>query len=153
MLTHLQKIQPLTYIFELGGSYEELTRRFSGTYVRIGADEQGLTINPFSLPFSPENLQFQWSLVRVLAESGGYALTGPDERELFEQIQNLYAIEPGQRRLLTLANILPRNLRQALGKWVLAASTELSLTMSKITSPLPAFRRLISREWRKSLMS
>lgn len=119
MLTHLQKIQPFTYIFELGGSYEDLTRRFSGAHVRIGADEQGLTINPFSLPLSPENLQFQWSLVRVLAESGGYVLSGGDERELFEQIQNLYAIDAGQRRLLTLANILPRNLRQALGKWVL----------------------------------
>jgi type IV secretion/conjugal transfer VirB4 family ATPase len=119
LLTHLQKIQPFTYIFELGGSYEDLTSRFSGSYVRIGADEQGLTINPFSLPLSPENLQFQWSLVRVLAESGGYVLTGGDERELFEQIQNLYAIDAGQRRLLTLTNILPRNLRQALGKWVL----------------------------------
>jgi type IV secretion system protein TrbE len=38
--------------------------------------------------------------------------------DLFEQVQNLYSVEPGQRRLLTLANILGRNVRQALQKWV-----------------------------------
>jgi type IV secretion/conjugal transfer VirB4 family ATPase len=118
MLTHLQKFQPLTYIFDLGGSYQRLTHDFSGTYVRIGEQERSFTINPFSLPQSPESLQFQYSLVRVLAESSGYVLTPADERELFAQIENLCSIEPSQRRLLTLANILPRSLRQALGKWV-----------------------------------
>ena len=118
LLTHAQKYGPLTYIFDLGGSYRDLTRRFGGAYVRVGADERSFTINPFSLPPTPENHQFQCLLVRVLAASGGYELTGADERDLFDQVQNLYSVEPGQRRLLTLANILGRNVRQALQKWV-----------------------------------
>jgi len=118
MLTHAQKYSPLTYIFDLGGSYRDLTGRFNGTYVRVGAEERSFTINPFSLPPTPENHQFQCLLVQVLAASSGYELTGTDERDLFEQVQNLYSVEPGQRRLLTLANILGRNVRQALQKWV-----------------------------------
>ena len=84
----------------------------------MGKSDSSPRINPFTLPLTADNLQFQCSFVRVLAESSGYALTGADQGELFNQIENLYAVEPGQRRLLTLANILPRNLRQALGKWV-----------------------------------
>jgi type IV secretion/conjugal transfer VirB4 family ATPase len=118
LLTHAQKYNPLTYIFDLGGSYRDLTARFNGTYVRVGADERSFTINPFSLPPTAEHHRFQSLLVRVLAASSGYELTGADERDVFEQVQNLYSVEPGQRRLLTLANILGRNVRQALGKWV-----------------------------------
>jgi type IV secretion/conjugal transfer VirB4 family ATPase len=118
LLTHLQKYRPLTYIFDLGGSYRDLTRLFQGTYVPVGAEDRPFTINPFSLPLTPENLQFQCSFIRVLAESSGYELTAADERDIFEQIQNLYAVEPAQRRLLTLSNILGRNPRQALQKWV-----------------------------------
>ena len=118
LLTHAQKYGPVTYIFDLGGSYRDLTGRFGGAYVRVGTDERSFTINPFSLPSTPENHQFQCLLVRVLAASSGYELTGADERDVFEQVQNLYSVEPGQRRLLTLANILGRNVRQALQKWV-----------------------------------
>ena len=118
LLTHAQKYRPLTYIFELGASYHDLTHRFGGTYVRVGTEGGSFTINPFSLPPTPENHQFQCLLVRVLAGAGGYELTNQEERDVFEQVQNLYSVEPGQRRLLTLANILGRNARQALQKWV-----------------------------------
>lgn len=118
LLTHAQKYGPLTYIFDLGGSYRDLTGRFDGAYLRVGAEERSFAINPFSLSPTPENHQFQCLLVRVLAASSGYELTGADERDLFEQVQNLYSVEADQRRLLTLANILGRNVRQALQKWV-----------------------------------
>ncbi len=118
IVSQLQKFAPFTYIFDLGPSYRELTRRFEGTYVRLGAKESAPTINPFSLPLTPENLQFQCAFVRVLAESSGYAIASTDERDIFEQIQNLYLVEPEQRRLLTLSNILSRPLRSALQKWV-----------------------------------
>jgi type IV secretion system protein TrbE len=45
-------------------------------------------------------------------------MTAQDERDLYEQIENLYAVEPAQRRLFTLFNILGRNLRAPLQKWV-----------------------------------
>jgi len=118
ILTHLQKFSPLTYIFDLGPSYREITQRFGGTCVRFAAKDSAPTINPFTLPLSDENLQFLCTFVRVLAESGGYRMSTADERDLFEQIQNLYEVEPGQRRLLTLANILSRPWREALQRWV-----------------------------------
>jgi type IV secretion system protein VirB4 len=118
LLTHAQKYRPFTFIFDLGGSYEMLTRLFGGVYVAVGNAERPVTVNPFCLPPTAENLQFLYSFIRVLVESSGYQLRAADERDLYEQIENMYAIEPEQRRLYTLANIVNANLRPALQKWV-----------------------------------
>ena len=118
LVTQLQKYKPLTTIFDLGGSYESLTQLFNGAYVPIGKPDRALTINPFTLKPTPENLLFLFSFVKVLIESNGYSATAEEERDLYEQIENLYAIAPDQRRLFTLANILPKSLRGPLQKWV-----------------------------------
>ena len=118
LITNLQKYQPLTYIFDLGGSYAPLTNLFDGSYLRVGIEHHTFTINPFRLPPTKQNLHFLFSFVKVLIESGGYAMTSKDERDLFEQIGNLYEVDPDQRRLFTLANILSRSLAQHLHKWV-----------------------------------
>ena len=118
LLTQLQKYAPFTFIFDLGGSYKTLTSLVGGAYLRIGTEAPGISINPFCLAPTKENLQFLFSFIRVLAESSGYQLSVQDERDLYAQIENLYEIDPGQRRLGTLANILNRPLGEALGKWV-----------------------------------
>jgi type IV secretion system protein VirB4 len=118
LLTNLQKYQPLTCIFDLGGSYENLTRLFEGSYLQVGIEQRSFTINPFRMEPTRENLHFLFSFVRVLIESGGYQLTSQDERDLYEQVENVYVVDPEQRRLFTLANILNRNLSQHLHKWV-----------------------------------
>jgi type IV secretion system protein TrbE len=118
LLTNLQKYQPFTTIFDLGGSYENLTRLFKGTYLRVGAETRSFAINPFTLPPTQENLQVLFSFLKVLMESPTSQLTAQDERDLYEQIENLYVIEPDQRRLLTLSNMLNRRLRPLLQKWV-----------------------------------
>jgi type IV secretion system protein VirB4 len=118
LLTHLQKYRLFTYIFDLGGSYKTLTRLFEGSYLSLGTSERSFTINPLSLPRTPENLLFLFAFVRVLIESNGYRLSAEDERDLYEQIENLYSVAPDQRRLFTLSNILRRNLRAPLQKWV-----------------------------------
>jgi type IV secretion system protein TrbE len=118
LVTNAQKYDPITTIFDLGGSYESLTRLFNGAYVPIGKPGHTLSINPFSLPPTKENLLFLFSFVKVLIESNGYRTAAEEERDLFEQIENLYAVAPDQRRLFTLANILPRSLRGQLQKWV-----------------------------------
>lgn len=121
LLTHAQKYQPATYLFDLGGSYESLTNLFAGSYLRMGGDQRSFTINPFCLPPTSENLQFLSGFVRVLVESGRqYQLTESDERELFDQITNLYELGPAERRLSTLAAILPRALASYLHKWTQA---------------------------------
>jgi type IV secretion/conjugal transfer VirB4 family ATPase len=118
LLTQLQKYQPITFIFDLGGSYRSVTQLFKGAYVAVGLEDRPISINPFCLDPTEENLQFLFSFVKLLIEAGGGSVTGQDERDLYEQIENLYEIEPGQRRLGTLAQILNRKLSQPLTKWV-----------------------------------
>ena len=119
LLTHAQKYEPFTVIFDLGGGYESLTRLFGGSYLAIGVEQQPFTINPFSLSPTKEHLHFLFSFVQVLLESGGAEpLTVQEEQDLYGQIENLYQVDEEQRRLLTLANLLPRSLSQRLGKWI-----------------------------------
>jgi type IV secretory pathway VirB4 component len=119
LIAHLQRYTPRTMIFDLGGSYETLTRHFGGRALRLGLDRRDVTINPFCLPPTPANLQFLFSFVKVLIQSGGQSLMSlADDRDLYEQLETLYALDPDQRRLFTLANILRRPLAQQLYRWV-----------------------------------
>jgi type IV secretion system protein VirB4 len=118
LLTNAQKYDPLTYIFDLGGSYESLTQLFGGSYVPVGIERRGFSINPFCLPPTRDNLHFLASFVRVLIESGGYRMTGEEQRDLFNQVENLYEIEAGQRTLFTLSAILTKHMSSQLLRWV-----------------------------------
>jgi len=119
LIAHLQRYSPRTLIFDLGGSYAGLTTYFGGEALRVGLDRQAITINPFCLEPTPANLQFLFTFVRVLLQAGGqYAIRRADDQALFEQLEALYGLDPDQRRLFTLANILPRGLAQQLQPWV-----------------------------------
>jgi type IV secretion system protein VirB4 len=118
LITQAQKYRPFTFIFDMGGSYKMLTHLFGGVSVGVGDSERPLAINPFCLPPTKENLQFLYSFVLVLVESSGTQLNSNDERDLYEQIENLYEVEPEQRRLFTLSNIVNANLRVPLQRWV-----------------------------------
>ena len=50
IITNMQKYEPYTFIFDLGGSFESLTRLFGGSYSRVGLNSPGFKINPFSVP-------------------------------------------------------------------------------------------------------
>jgi type IV secretion/conjugal transfer VirB4 family ATPase len=117
LITFLQKYTPWTCIFDIGGSYAHLTRLFGGSYLKIGLEGR-CRINPFTLPRTPENRLFLVAFVKVLIESSGCVLDQSDENDLYNQIDNLYEMDPDHRRLLSLANILSRKLRQALARWV-----------------------------------
>ncbi len=118
LITNLQKYDPHTFIFDLGGSFENLTQLFSGSYVRVGLESGDFKINPFSLPPTKENLDFLALFVKVLMQgSGTLELTPTTERDLYQQIENLYAIDPSLRTLGVLANILGHELSDRLAKW------------------------------------
>jgi type IV secretion system protein VirB4 len=118
LITNLQKYDPLTFIFDLGGSFESLTRLFQGSYLRVGIESAGFTINPFCLPPTKANLDFLALFVKVLLGPLAGSLDPARERELYQQIENLYSLEPSLRTLDVLSNTLPRHLTDGLAKWL-----------------------------------
>src|ERR1700684_4040282 len=107
LITNLQKYDPWTFIFDLGGSFESLTQLFGGSYVKIGINSSDFRINPFSLPPTKENLDFLALFVKVLLQgSSPIDLEPGEERDLYQQIENLYSVDPQLRTLGVLANTL-----------------------------------------------
>ncbi|MBV8631213.1 MAG: DUF87 domain-containing protein, partial [Silvibacterium sp.] len=102
-----QKYDPLTFIFDLGGSYETVTRAFGGVYLNVGMKNPGFSINPFSLPPTHENQNFLYLFLRVLIEAGcRYALTPEDDKALFAAIERVYKLPAEIRTLSNFASIL-----------------------------------------------
>jgi type IV secretion/conjugal transfer VirB4 family ATPase len=117
LVTHLQKYDPFTCIFDLGGGYEAVTQRFGGACLKLGIERRGFTINPFSLPPTPENLHFLFSFFKVLIESSGYRIENAEERDLFEAVGNLYEAPAEIRRLRSLSGMISKRLAAHLYKW------------------------------------
>lgn len=118
LITNLQKYDPHTFVFDLGGSFESLTHLFGGSYVRVGLEGETFTINPFSLPPTKENLDFLALFLKVLIQgSSPFELDPTTERDLYHQIENLYAVDAPLRTLTVLANTLSHHLTGRLAKW------------------------------------
>jgi type IV secretion/conjugal transfer VirB4 family ATPase len=118
LITNLQKYDPHTFIFDLGGSFESLTQLFCGSYVRVGLESEDFKINPFSLPPTKENLDFLALFLKVLIQGQRAGELDPaTERDLFHQVENLYAVDPALRTLGVLANTLGHDIASRLSKW------------------------------------
>ena len=117
LVQNMQKYRPLTYIFDLGGSFEGLTRIFGGSYLNIGVESCDFSVNPFSLEPSSENLNFLYMLLRVLIEGGKYQLSYGEEQQLYSAIERVYILDPEQRTLTNLADLVGP-LKDRLHRWV-----------------------------------
>jgi type IV secretion/conjugal transfer VirB4 family ATPase len=115
-----QKYDPQMFIFDVGHSYKKFASLFGGSYLEVGQRHGGVRLNPFSLTPTSANLDFLHGLVRVLLEGrdGKQPLKTSEEVELYDAIVNLYDCEPGQRRLLTLATMMPPYLKPRFARWV-----------------------------------
>jgi type IV secretion/conjugal transfer VirB4 family ATPase len=119
LVTHAQKYDPLAVILDLGHSYRKLATLLRGRYLEVGLHHSDVTINPFALEPTPEHLHFLHGFVRVLLEGeDGYHLSDLEDREVYEAIENVYVLDATQRRLFTVANLLPRALAGRLHKWI-----------------------------------
>jgi type IV secretion system protein VirB4 len=119
LVTNAQQYNPFTIVLDLGHGYRKLGALLHGGYVELGLRQQGVRINPFSMEPTPEHLHFLHGFVRVLLEGeDGYRLSELEDREVYEAVENLYVLDRNQRRLFTLANLLPRALMGRLQKWV-----------------------------------
>ncbi len=120
LLESLQKYSPLTFIFDLGGSYETLTRVYGGTYLNVGLKNPGFEINPFSLEPTHENLNFLYLFTKVLIEAQGkYALTPEEEKALYAAVERVYQLPLEIRTLTNFASILGP-LGERLHRWTQA---------------------------------
>jgi type IV secretion/conjugal transfer VirB4 family ATPase len=118
LITNLEKYSPYTFIFDLGGSFESLTQLFGGSYVRVGLESRDFKINPFQLPPTKENLDFLALFLKGLIEGQRPGeLDALSERDLFHQVENLYAVDPALRTLGVLANTLGKDIASRLAKW------------------------------------
>lgn len=139
LLTHLQKYDPYTFVFEMGGSFAGIARLLGGAYVRVGRENAAFRINPFSLPGTKEDINFLFALMRVLLEGDGqYVLSADDEKDLYECLLSLYQVDAGLRTLSVLGSLLRRPLGARLHKWVRGGpydfvfdNTEDTLTFSR----------------------
>jgi len=114
--THAQQYDPFTVILDQGHSYRRIAEALGGSYLELGLRAQGVHLNPFALPFTPENVHFFHQFVQLLLESrGSDPLTEREDRELYESILALEAYEPAHRRLFSLT--LPGPLQKRLEKW------------------------------------
>jgi type IV secretion system protein VirB4 len=119
LVTHAQKYDPLTVVLDLGRSYQKLATLLQGRYLEMGLRHTDVTINPFALDPTPEHLHFLHAFVRVLLEGhDAYRLSELEDREVYDAVENLYVLDRSQRRLFTLANLLPRALAARLHKWI-----------------------------------
>src|SRR5690606_16567029 len=119
LITHAQKYAPQTVVLDVGHSYRKLATPLGGRYLELGLRQRGVTINPFAQEPTPEQLHFLHAFVRVLLEGeDGYRISDLEDREIYEAVENLYVLDPSQRRLFTLANLLPRALAGRLHKWI-----------------------------------
>ena len=118
LLQNAQKYAPLTFIFDIGGSFQSLTTIFGGSYLNVGQESRDFTINPFSLAPSKENMQFLFSFFRVLIEGNEqrYRLDFKEERKLWDAIERIYVLEPEQRTVSNFANIIGE-LKDRLHRW------------------------------------
>lgn len=118
LLTNAQKYKPLTYIFDIGGSFQSLTEIFGGSYLNVGQESRDFRINPFSLEPTKENLQFLFSFFRVLIEGTGLTCSSSRARRHSRprsRSSSASAMPDTQKRLTTATSTIgPRRQRTSI---------------------------------------
>ena len=120
ILTHAQKYDPTTVIFDLGGGYEQLTARLGGSVWRMGLAHRRLRDQPV-LPGADGRAPALPGVLRpgAPAAAGRPAVTTRDDREIDEAVENLYALDRSAAPACARwHNLLPRALAQQLHRWV-----------------------------------
>ena len=148
LLQNAQKYDPLTFVFDIGGSFESITTIFGGSYLNVGQEARDFTINPFSLPYGKENLQFLFSFFRVLIEGSDdrYRLGFKEERKLWEAIDRTYLLESDQRTVSNFANIIG-DLKDRLHRWTRAGQYGFLFDNSEDTLSFKRFQTFNFHGW------
>ena len=84
LITNLQKYDPHTFIFDLGGSFESLTQLFGGSYIRVGLESEGFQDQPVFASAHERESRFPCTLPESAdpGTEGGRARSGHRARSL-----------------------------------------------------------------------
>ena len=116
-LEHLLKYNTHLTIFDIGGSYRSLCRRYDGVYLHFNLDNPQFKMNPFRrIPNTPSNVRSHCTLLRLLFRNNGYQPTLDDHRNIYDAVNDIYTRPEDQRRLGHLK--LRPELRRAIANWV-----------------------------------
>jgi len=101
----------------MGGSYRSLTELFGGSYLQVDCSPKASALTPSACPIAGRTSISVTFISVLIQDSGKHSLSHPEERDLYEQIEMLYSIDPSLRTLSTLRNTLNGNLKDGLHKW------------------------------------
>jgi type IV secretion system protein VirB4 len=118
LITHYQKFDPITAVFDIGGGYKFLTKRFGGAYVDLSSagGVDSAKINPFSLPPTEAAYSLVSGLVTMLLEMHGPELAADELKDVSTQVRSVFAMPLGLRRLREVT--LRGRLMERLSPWV-----------------------------------
>ena len=104
-----------------------------------GLESEGFKINPFSLPPTKENLDFLALFLKVLIQGTKAGELDPaTERDLFHQVENLYAVDPPSARSACWRTRSGATLRTGSPNGLAADSSDSFSTTPKTRFPFPA---------------
>jgi type IV secretion system protein VirB4 len=119
LCAHAQKYNGYTFVFDIGGSFEENARHFGGSVLKLTLEEQSFSISPFSLPDTPDHRKFLLNFLKLLM-GADESWSHVEENRLAELISGMYRQYGGTPllRLRTLYALLPAYLQPRLKRWV-----------------------------------
>lgn len=119
LTAHAQKYGGYTFVFDVGGSFEENARYFGGCVLKVTLGAQSLAINPFAIEDTLDNHQFLTNFVKLLMGADEES-SREDTTHIADAIAGMYKAYAGSEtmRLSTLASVLPGHLRHRLAKWI-----------------------------------
>ena len=151
LIQNAQKYKPLTFIFDMGGSFEPVTSIFGGSYLNVGRESRDFSINPFSLAPTEDNCQFLFSFFRILIEGASrrHPIDFKDERKLWDAIQRVYVLEPAQRTLSNFVQIVG-GMKERLHRWTREGQYGFLFDNAQDTLSFRRFQTLNFQGWRDS---
>ncbi|MFL6350900.1 MAG: VirB4 family type IV secretion system protein [Bryobacteraceae bacterium] len=115
--------QPKTLIYDLGHSFEGVTRYYGGSFQRITLDDEESKQNPFSFAPTLDNLSFVTSWFRfLLTNHDHYVLTPDEEIILSHAVESIFALKERKPKLARLGQMIlpddtPGRLATRLERW------------------------------------
>ena len=110
---------PITRIYDVGGSYEPLANYFHGKILRCSLGEWKTKISPFAGDPGDDNFrEFVFEFCRFLMEQDGYQFDYEDSLQLHKKLSGLFRLDSHLRSLGVLQANLEGDMKYALARWI-----------------------------------